>query len=148
MPRLRIIIICTGNSCRSQMAEAWFNHLAPNAVSAMSAGSKPAGYVHPMAMEVMDEVGISLRENVSKSLIPFTQQEFDYVITVCDDAAESCPVFPRPGVRIHWPFEDPAKFSGSEDETRQVFRVTRDLIRSRIDAFLQDISPLDQGHIN
>lgn len=144
MSQLRIIVICTGNSCRSQIAEAWFNYLAPASIHAVSAGSKPAGFVHPMAMEVMDEVGISLQDNESKSLLQFTQQKFDYVITVCDDAAESCPVFPGPGVRLHWPFEDPAKFIGREDEVRQVFGVTRDLIRKRIEEFLQENSLLDQ----
>jgi arsenate reductase len=144
MSQLRLIVICTGNSCRSQMAEAWFNHLGPEAIKAVSAGSKPAGYVHPLAIEVMGELGISLEDNVSKSMLQFVQQEFDFVITVCDDAAESCPVFPGPGVRLHWPFEDPAKFSGTEVEARQVFRSTRDLIRQKIEEFLQEISPSEE----
>ena len=119
------------------MAEAWFNHLATNDVYVVSAGSDPAGYVHPIAIKVMTEQGLDLTKNESKSVGQFLKQEFDFVITVCDDAAESCPVFPGPGERIHWSLEDPAKYDGPEEATIEVFRTTRDLIRRRVAEFLE-----------
>ena len=119
------------------MAEAWFNQLATDDVHVVSAGSDPAGYVHPTAIAVMAEVGLDLSKNDSKSLSQFLNHEFDFVITVCDDAAESCPVFPGPGERIHWSLEDPAKFVGSDEEAMEVFRTTRELIRRRVTEFLE-----------
>jgi arsenate reductase len=143
VPRLRIIVICTGNSCRSQIAEGWFKHLAQDDILVVSAGSDPTGYVHPIAIEVMREVGIDLSENLSKPISQFLTQEFEFVITVCDEAAETCPVFPGPGERIHWSLEDPAKFKGTDDEMLGVFRTTRDLIRQRIEDFLQSNAHID-----
>lgn len=137
---MRIIVICTGNSCRSQMAEAWVNFLAPGRVGALSAGTNPTGYVHPSAIDVMNEVGIDMGEFKSKAVSQFIDQEFDFVITVCDDAAEHCPTFPGPGKRIHWPFEDPASFVGSEDQVKEVFRKTRDDIRMKVEEFLRALS--------
>ena len=138
--KMRIIVICTGNSCRSQMAEAWVNFLAPSRIGALSAGTNPTGYVHPKAIDVMNEVGIDMGEFKSKSVSQFIDREFDYVITVCDDAAEHCPTFPGSGKRIHWPFEDPASFVGSEDEVKDTFRKTRNDIRTKVDEFLRALS--------
>ncbi len=134
--KLRIIVICTGNSCRSQMAEGWFKLFAPESAQVVSAGSNPTGHVHPIAIEVMGEAGVDIRRFESKPLTQFLKREFDYVITVCEHAAETCPVFPGPGERIHWPIEDPAENSGSEDEVKGAFREARDLIRKKIENFL------------
>jgi arsenate reductase len=122
------------------MAEAWVNFLAPGRVGALSAGTNPTGYVHPSAIDVMNEVGIDMGEFKSKAVSQFIDQEFDFVITVCDDAAEHCPTFPGPGKRIHWPFEDPASFVGSEDQVKEVFRKTRDDIRMKVEEFLRALS--------
>src|SRR5574341_2180548 len=103
----RILVLCTGNSCRSQMAEGWLRHLYPDLVEAYSAGSQPAGYVHPLAIRVMAEIGIDLSGGTSKHLSAFMDRPFDKVITVCDSAAESCPVFPGPAHRYHCDFTDP-----------------------------------------
>ncbi len=137
---MRIIVICTGNSCRSQMSEAWVNFLAPGRVVALSAGTNPTGYVHPSVIDVMNEVGIDMGEFKSKSVSQFIDQEFDYVITVCDDAAKHCPTFPGPGKRIHWPFEDPANFVGNEDQVKEVFQKTRNEIRMKVEEFLRALS--------
>jgi len=137
---MRIIIICTGNSCRSQMAEAWVNFLAPDWIRALSAGTNPTGYVHPKAIDVMNEVGIDMGETRSKSVSRFIDQEFDYVITVCDEAAQHCPTFPGSGKRINWPFKDPASFVGSEDEVQDIFRNTRNDIRMKVEEFLRALS--------
>lgn len=118
------------------MAEAWFRHLAKGEIDVVSVGSNPAGYVHPVAIEVMEEEGIDLSSHESKSWSAFLENEFDYIITVCDDAFETCPIFPGSGVRIHWPFEDPAKFVGTETEVKVAFRTTRDMIRQRVTELL------------
>lgn len=142
-PQLRIIVICTGNSCRSQMAEAWFQYLTPDHIQVVSAGSVPTGYVHQSAIEVMKEVGIDISKNESKSIDPFLNHEFDFIITVCDDAAETCPTFPGPGERIHWSIEDPAEFRGSENEVKNAFRGTRDLLRQMVSEFLGRYQRID-----
>lgn len=133
---LRILVLCSGNSCRSQMAEAWFKHLASGRVQAFSGGSNPAGAVHPLAIRVMDEVGLNLRSHRSKSMNEFLGQAFDVVITVCDEAAEACPVFPGKAVRLHWPFDDPARATGDETARLAVFRCVREEIRLRIEGYL------------
>ena len=118
------------------MAEAWLNRLGRGNVQAFSAGSRPAGYVHPLAVRVMAETGIDISGNRSKPIGDFLGQAFDYVITVCDDAAETCPVFPGKGIRVHWGLEDPARAEGDELQQLQVFRRVRDDLRQRIEAFL------------
>lgn len=133
-----ILVLCTGNSCRSQMAEAWLNRLGQGNVEAFSAGSRPAGYVHPLAVRVMAETGMDISGHRSKPINDFLGQAFDYVITVCDNAAEACPVFPGKGVRVHWGLEDPARAEGDEIQRLQVFRRVRDGLRERIEAFLAD----------
>ncbi len=112
----RVLVLCTGNSCRSQMAEELWESLSKGAWQAESAGSKPSGYVHPLAIEAMRELDIDLSENTSKSLVQFTDQDFDLVVTVCDNAKESCPVFTGATQTLHWPFDDPADATGSDEE--------------------------------
>lgn len=132
----RVLILCTGNSCRSQMAEAFWNELGAGEWEAHSAGSKPAGYVHPLAVQVMKEAGTDLSGYESKSLERFRDEPFDLVVTVCGNARESCPTLPGAARMVHWPFDDPAHAEGSEDEKLSVFRRVRDQIRERISRFL------------
>jgi arsenate reductase len=135
----KVLILCTGNSCRSQMAEALVNHFHGSQWHAASAGTQPSGYVHPLALRVLAEMGIQ-HAGESKSVDRFRGEVFDVVITVCDDAAENCPVWLGPGKRVHIGFPDPAGAAGSESEQLQVFRQVRDAIRIRIGAYLQAFS--------
>jgi arsenate reductase len=130
----RILILCTGNSARSQMAEGLLRHEAGDRFEVFSAGTKPSR-VRPEAIAVMGEIGIDISGHLSKSVEEFTGQEFAYVITVCDNANESCPIFPGKTERLHWSFEDPAAVQGSEDERKAAFRRIRDQIRGRILTF-------------
>jgi len=125
----RVLVLCTGNSCRSQMAEGWINTLYGDRAKAVSAGSQPSGYVHPEAVAAMAEVGIDIGGGRSKHLNEFLDREFDLVLTVCDSAAEACPVFPGPARRVHRDFFDPAKATGSDTEVQAAFRRVRDEIR-------------------
>ncbi|QDU60338.1 Arsenate-mycothiol transferase ArsC2 [Planctomycetes bacterium Pan216] len=134
----RVLILCTGNSCRSQMAEGLWREIAAGTWEAASAGSQPSGYVHPLAIEVMNEVGIDISGQTSKSVVEYQGESFDLVITVCDNAKESCPVFPSVGEVLHWPFEDPASASGSEEEKREFFQRVRDQIGARIEQYLAE----------
>lgn len=136
----RVLILCTGNSCRSQMAEELWESLGAGEWQADSAGSKPSGYVHPLAIEAMRELDIDLSENTSKSLDQFTDQDFDLVVTVCDNAKESCPVFTGATLTLHWPFDDPADATGSDEEKMHTFRRVRDEIKTKIQTFLADES--------
>lgn len=128
----RVLILCTGNSCRSQMAEALWESLGNGKWEAESAGSRPSGYVHPLAIQVMHELDIDLSQYESKSLTQFVPQSFDLVVTVCDNAHEACPVFPGAKQTFHWPFDDPADATGTEQEQLAVFRRVRDEIKDRI----------------
>ena len=132
---IRILVLCTGNSCRSQMAEGFFRHYGKGRIDAYSAGLAPKR-VHPMAIAVMHEVGIDISTNTSKHLSEYLDQQFDYVITVCDNAASNCPVFPGAGTKLHWPYDDPDKATGSEDQVMGEFRRVRDAIRLRIAAWV------------
>ena len=132
----RVLILCTGNSCRSQMAEALWEILAKGAWRAESAGSKPSGYVHPLAILAMQELDVDISANTSKSLDQFQDQSFDLVVTVCDNAKESCPLFPGAKETLHWPFDDPADATGTDDEKMMVFRRVRDEIKEKIQAYL------------
>ncbi len=132
-----VLILCTGNSCRSQMAEALWNDLSKGAWQAVSAGSKPAGYVHPLAIRALAELGLDISQNRSKHLDEFRGRAFDLVVTVCDNARESCPVFPGAKQMEHWPFPDPAEATGSDDEKLKVFRQIRDAIAERIRTYLE-----------
>jgi arsenate reductase len=135
-PPIRILVLCTGNSCRSIMAEAVFRELGGSRVAVESAGSQPAGIVNPRTIQVLDEAGIGHGWARSKSMTEFLDREFDHVLTVCDDAAEACPVFPGPAVRTHWSIPDPARATGTEDEQLAVYRATLADLRGRIAAFL------------
>ena len=127
MVKKRILILCTGNSARSQMAEGLFRHEAGDTHEVFSAGTKPVP-VRPEAIAVMKEIGIDISGHRSKSVDEFAGQEFDYVITVCANAKETCPVFPGNTQRLHWPIEDPVR--------TEAFRNARDQIHGRINAFL------------
>ena len=134
--RRRVLILCTGNSCRSQMAEALINHDLRFLWQAFSAGTEPSGYVHPLAVQAMAEIGIDIAGGRSKSTHEFRGEEFDIVITVCDDAAENCPVWLGSGTRVHIGFVDPARAEGTEAEQMAVFRQVRDDMRTRVIIYL------------
>ena len=134
MTSKKVLILCTGNSCRSQMAEAiWQSH---ENWEAASAGSNPSGYVHPLAIKAMDEMGLPTEGLSSKHADLFQNQEFDLVVTVCDNAKESCPVYPGAKQLLHWPFPDPADAEGTDEEKMVVFRDVRDAIKSKIDDYV------------
>jgi arsenate reductase len=133
--RRRVLILCTGNSCRSQMAEAIVNHFLGEQWLAFSAGTQPAGYVHPLAVQALEELGID-HQGESKSVERYRKDAFDVVITVCDDAAENCPLWLGKGQRVHIGFPDPARAAGSDDEKLTVFRQVRDDIRAQIIPYL------------
>lgn len=132
----RILFLCTGNSCRSQMAEVIMNHLGKGRYDALSAGSKPAGYVHPLAIKTLQESKLPTEGLRSKSWQEFEGQPLDFVITVCDRAKESCPVWPGQPITAHWGFEDPADAQGSEEQKQRVFRKIFTEIQTRIGLFL------------
>ncbi|MCL4549693.1 MAG: arsenate reductase ArsC [Bacteroidetes bacterium] len=135
---MKILILCTGNSCRSQMAEGFLKSFDNN-LEVHSAGTNPSSSVHPKAIQVMNEAGIDLGKNYPKSVDRFINQSFDYVITVCDHAKETCPVFlGKVSHRLHIGFEDPADTAGTEEEIITVFRKVRDQIRERFLAFYQN----------
>jgi len=145
--RLRVLFICTGNSARSQMAEGVLRHLAGERVEVFSAGSKPS-VVHPMAIRAMAEFAVDISGHRSKSLMEFIHQPFDFVITVCDSAAETCPAFPGRAQRIHWSFPDPAAVEGEEAKLA-AFRSVRDGLIERFCDFIQhqglaDFVPAEQ----
>ncbi len=127
----KVLFVCTGNSARSQMAEGLLRHLAGSHFTVFSAGTRPT-HVRPEAVAVMKEIGIDISQHRSKSIDEFTGHQFDYVITVCDNANETCPVFSGKAERLHWSFEDPAIAAGTDDERKAVFRRVRDEIRARI----------------
>jgi arsenate reductase len=131
----RVLFLCTHNSARSQIAEGLLRYLAGDRFEAMSAGTE-ATQVRPLAVKVMEEVGIDISGQDSKTLDGYLGEPFDYVITVCDDANETCPFFPGAQSRLHWSFEDPSKAEGSEEERLEVFRKVRDGIRDRVQAEL------------
>jgi arsenate reductase len=134
--RKRVLILCTGNSARSQMAEGLLRHLAGDRFEVASAGVSPT-HVRPEAITAMREIGIDISDHHSKSVDEFADQEFDYVITVCDNANEQCPVFPGKTERIHWSFEDPAAAEGEENARLDVYRRVRDEILQRLRVFSQ-----------
>ena len=137
----RVLILCTGNSARSQMAEGLLRHSAGKLFEVFSAGTKPS-HVRAEAIAVMLEVGIDISAHRSKSVEEFGGQQFDYVITVCDNAKESCPIFPATTKRIHWSIEDPAAIQGTDAEGLAAFRRIRDEIR----AHLRDFAHTNASH--
>ena len=139
MAKPLILILCTGNSCRSHLAEGILRAAVGEAAEVASAGSDPAGYVHPMAVEVMKEIEIDISAHTSKHLDGFLQREVHTVITVCGNADQACPIFPGQAEKHHWPFDDPAKATGSEEEIRAVFRRVRDEIRAKFEAYAAEV---------
>lgn len=131
---LKILFVCTGNSCRSQMAEGFARAAG---AEAYSAGTEPAGLVHPLAAQVMAEKGIDISRHTSKMLDPNLALGMDAVITVCGDADEKCPAVPG-AKRLHWPIPDPAKATGTPEEVLNQFRLARDDIARRVDEFLKE----------
>ncbi len=123
-----VLILCTGNSCRSHLAEGILRQAAGDILNVQSAGSKPAGYVHPKAIQVMEEIGIDLSAHHSKHMDEFLGQKVDTVITVCGNADQACPMFPGQVHRYHWGFDDPAHATGTEEEILREFRRIRDQI--------------------
>lgn len=131
----RVLFLCTGNSCRSQMAEGFLRHLAGSRFDVVSAGTDPT-VVDEDAIAAMAEVGVDISEHTAKPVGPFLRQSFAFVISVCDRAVERCPILPFALRRLEWPFPDPAAVDGPEDVRRATFRNVRDGIRDQVDAFL------------
>jgi arsenate reductase len=131
----RALILCTGNSCRSHMAEGILRAAAGDILEVSSAGSDPAGYVHPQAIAALGEIGIDLSGHTSKHMNDFLDREVETVITVCGNADQACPVFPGQVNRHHWPFDDPAKATGTAEEITADFRRVRDEIRQVFQAY-------------
>jgi len=141
-----ILILCTGNSCRSHLAEGILKRALGAGFRVESAGSKPAGYVHPLAVKALEEIGIDIRANESKHMDLFLEDEVETVITVCGNADQACPMFPGQMNRHHWPFDDPAHATGTEEEQMAVFRRVRDEIRRVFEAYAQ--GRLDQAKLH
>ena len=145
---VRILILCTANSARSQMAEGLLRHEAGASCEVYSAGTKPTR-VRPEAITVMSEAGIDISSHHSKSVDEFLGKDFDYVITVCDNARENCPVFPGKTRRIHWSIEDPAAVEGSEEERLDAFRRARDELQKQLRAFIRkEIPSSEEGPLH
>lgn len=142
--KTQVLILCTGNSARSQMAEGLLQEMASAHMDVFSAGSKPS-VVNPFAIQAMDERGIDIRHHTSKHLSQFLEKSFDYVITVCDHAAETCPIFPGPAQRIHWSFPDPAAVNGSDEEKLSFFCAVRDDIEKHLQVWLQKVMIEERG---
>jgi arsenate reductase len=131
--KIKFLFVCTGNSCRSQMAEGWANHLGSSRLEAHSAGVSPIGVARP-TVEVMAEAGVDISHQRSKAVDDFVGEEFDYVITLCDNAREVCPYFPDAARRLYWPIDDPYGLG------LDPYRRARDEIRARVEAFLNEIN--------
>ncbi len=137
MKKPNVLILCTGNSCRSHMAEGILRAAASDLFDVFSAGSEPAGYVHLKAIEALSEIGIDISTHESKHMNQFLDQDIQTVITVCGNADQACPVFPGQLNRYHWGFFDPAKAEGTEDEIMDCFRKVRDQIKLVFEAYAQ-----------
>ena len=138
-PKKRVLILCTGNSARSQMAEGILRSIAGDKFDVASAGVAPSR-VRPEAVEAMRDIGVDISTHRSKSVDEFLEEPFDYVITVCDNAKESCPVFPGNAERIHWSFDDPAAYEGTDDEKLSEFIRVRDQIFEKLRIFFERFS--------
>jgi arsenate reductase len=130
-----VLILCTGNSCRSHIAEGILRQSAGVWLNVQSAGSKPSGLVHPLAVRVMAEIGVDISAHRSKSMNEFLDKKVETVITVCGNADQACPIFPGQVNRHHWPFDDPAHAEGTEEEKLQFFRRVRDEMRRVFEAY-------------
>ena len=140
MIKRSVLILCTGNAARSQMAEGLLTAMSGGGLDVVSAGIRPT-QVHPLAIRAMRERGIEIRHQRSKSVREFAGESFDYVITVCDAAAEECPTFPGPAQRIHWSLPDPAAGTGSEDECLVIFRRVRDALETHLREWMATLPP-------
>jgi len=145
--KTHVLFLCTGNSCRSQIAQGWANHLGGDRVVARSAGIEAHGK-NPRAIAVMREAGVDISHQESTKLAPMMLEWADLVITVCGHADEHCPVLPPGMQKKHWPLEDPAKATGTEDEIMAKFRATRDEIKSRVEGMIDGIKRLARGAEN
>lgn len=145
MKKVRILVLCTQNSCRSQMAEALIRNRYGDRVEVFSAGAQPAERVHPLAVKTLSERGIDVSDNKPKSTDQFTSQSFDFVITTCDSARDSCPVFFGPHKKLHWSLEDPAKAEGTEGEVLAVFQKTADLLEEHIAGLDGEIAAINKS---
>ena len=141
-----VLFLCTGNSCRSQMAEGIVNHDLGAKWHAFSAGTAPSGYVHPLSVQVMAEIDIDISEQRSKSVVDLGDRTYDLVVSVCDHAAENCPLWLREGKVVHIGFDDPATATGSQEDRLVVFRRVRDEIREQILAYLNSPHSLATSH--
>ena len=131
----RVLILCTGNSCRSHMAEGILRAAAGDILEVWSAGSRPAGYVHPQAIAALAEIGIDITTHTSKHMNDFLDRDVETVITVCGNADQACPIYPGQVNRHHWPFDDPAHATGTDEEIAAEFRRVRDEIRRVFEAY-------------
>jgi arsenate reductase len=136
MKQTRVLVLCTGNSARSQMGEGLFRAEGGGGYEVFSAGTRPS-QVRPEAIAVMREIGIDISGNRSKSVDEFAGQSFDFVVTVCDSARDNCPVFPGAAKRVHWSLEDPAAVEGTEEERLAAFRRIRDQLREHVKSFVR-----------
>lgn len=134
---MNLLILCTGNSCRSQIAEGWFRHFAPEGTNVFSAGVETHG-VNPKAIETMKEAGIDISSHTSNHVDEYRNLPFDFVITVCDNAKERCPYFPTDAQKFHHNFPDPAKATGTAAEVNQAFREVREMIKVYAEAFVKN----------
>lgn len=138
MKKPNILVLCTGNSCRSQIAEGWLRHFVSDRANVYSAGIETHG-VNPRAIQTMKEVGIDISSHTSNHINEYKDIEFDYILTVCDHAKENCPYFPSNAQRFHQNFPDPAKAKGSEEEILEEFRKVREMIREYSEKWIQEI---------
>lgn len=132
-----VLVLCTGNSCRSHMAEGILRHIASDLFEVHSAGSNPSGYVHPLSIEVLSEIGIDISAHSSKHMNEFLNRDIHTVVTVCGNADQACPSFPGQLNRYHWGFDDPADATGSDEEVKAVFVRVRDEIYKTLTAYVQ-----------
>lgn len=139
MQKPKVLFLCTGNTARSQMAEAWLRKYAGDRMEAFSAGLVP-GTIHPFTVSVMEQAGLDMSQQYSKSLKEYLGKvHFSYLITVCVKAEEKCPIFPSMGQRLFWPFEDPAAYQGTDEQRLAKFREIRDLIKDQVLSWLVSI---------
>ena len=145
MKKARILVLCTQNSCRSQMAEGLILQKYGDRVDVVSAGAKPADKVHPMAVEAIKRRGIDISNNVPKNVMQFMDESYDIIITTCDSARATCPFFPGNAEHIHWDIQDPASAEGSQEEILAVFMKTADTFSSHIDDLEKKIEAINKS---
>lgn len=137
--KLKICFVCTGNACRSQMAEGLANKIADSKIEVYSAGSHPAGYIPDKTVQVMKEIGIDITSQSSKSIQDVPLQEMNYVITLCDDATAYCPSVLAKGIKLHWPFPDPTRVLGKEDRVLGAYRQIRDALAKKLELWIPTV---------